>query len=74
MQIQAVLRDRTDLSDNQLSVRMLRETLQVCLNRVRSQPIVCIEKHAFEKCVVLRGQLQPEYYVAIVCVYNQAAL
>jgi hypothetical protein len=37
-------------------------------------PFATFGDPAFEKYVVLRGQLQPEYYMAIVGVYNQAAL
>ena len=37
-------------------------------------PFATFGDPAFEKYVVLRGQLQPEYYMAIVGVYNPAAL
>jgi hypothetical protein len=37
-------------------------------------PFATFGDPAFEKYVVLRGQLKPEYYMAIVGVYNQAAL
>jgi len=37
-------------------------------------PFATFGDPAFEKYVVLNGQLHPEYYMAIVAVYNQAAL